>query len=74
MLSLSVLDLSFVTSGSTYAGPEEHARSRRSRTGSDTPVLGGRAPPTCHPSPAAPDIMIGQIAAVTERIRVGSGA
>jgi luciferase family oxidoreductase group 1 len=75
MLVLSVLDLSFITSG---AGP-----SAALRNSLDLATLADRLgyvrywlaehhnlPSVASP---APDIMIGQIAAVTERIRVGSG-
>jgi len=75
MLPLSVLDLSFVTSGST---PTQALRNTLDLAGHADGLGYTRFWVAEHhnlPSVAsgAPDIMIGQIAAVTERIRVGSG-
>ncbi len=75
MPPLSVLDLSFVTAGSTPA----HALRNTLDLARHTDRLGFTrfwvAEHHNLPSVAsgAPEIMIGQIAAVTERIRVGSG-
>jgi len=75
MIPLSVLDLSFVTSGST---PAEALRNTLDLARHADRLGYARFWVAEHhnlPSVAsgAPDIMIGQIAAVTERIRVGSG-
>lgn len=75
MIPLSVLDLSFVTSGST---PTQALRNTLDLARHTDRLGYTRFWVAEHhnlPSVAsgAPDIMIGQIAAVTERIRVGSG-
>ncbi|RDI61102.1 LLM class flavin-dependent oxidoreductase [Microvirga subterranea] len=75
MISLSVLDLSFVTSGSTPAQALRNTLDLASHTDRLGFTRFWVAEHHNLPSVAsgAPDIMIGQIAAVTERIRVGSG-
>ncbi len=75
MIPLSVLDLSFVTAGSTPAQALRNTLDLASHTDRLGYTRFWVAEHHNLPSVAsgAPDIMIGQIAAVTERIRVGSG-
>ncbi len=75
MIPLSVLDLSFVTSGSTPAQALRNTLDLARHTDRLGYTRFWVAEYHNLPSVAsgAPDIMIGQIAAVTERIRVGSG-
>jgi luciferase family oxidoreductase group 1 len=75
MIPLSVLDLSFVTSGSTPAQALRNTLDLARHTDGLGYTRFWVAEHHNLPSVAsgAPDIMIGQIAAVTERIRVGSG-
>ncbi|HST95711.1 MAG TPA: LLM class flavin-dependent oxidoreductase [Microvirga sp.] len=75
MIPLSVLDLSFVTSGSTPAQALRNTLDLARHTDRLGYTRFWVAEHHNLPSVAsgAPDIMIGQIAAVTERIRVGSG-
>jgi luciferase family oxidoreductase group 1 len=75
MLPLSVLDLSFVTAGSTPADALRNTLDLARHTDRLGFTRFWVAEHHNLPSVAsgAPEIMIGQIAAVTERIRVGSG-
>lgn len=75
MIPLSVLDLSFVTSGSTPTQALKNTLDLARHTDRLGYTRFWVAEHHNLPSVAsgAPDIMIGQIAAVTERIRVGSG-
>src|SRR3984893_2918509 len=75
MIPLSILDLSVVTTSTKPAAALRHSRDLRPHAAALGYVRYWRAEHHNLASVAspAPDIMIGQIAAVTSRIRVGSG-
>src|SRR6202166_2075980 len=75
MIPLSILDLSVVTTGTKPATALRHSIDLARRADARRYVRSWLAEPHNLSSVAspAPDLMIGQIAAVTSRIRVGSG-
>ncbi len=76
MIPLSVLDLSVVTTGTKLAAALRNSidLARHVDGARLCHATGSPSTTTSLPSPSpAPDVMIGQIAAVTQHIRVGSG-